>query len=188
MNTDTTQESPDCDDSVNPEGSAPAALTQALRNMHEWIYTYVSQNLHEAAALDEFTDKLMIRLRRVLARDPTCCPKAAITKTVGDLVHDLNRTAIRKETRFLTRAAFDDLIDSRQNIETTLIEQVPQEQARAILCALKDKDRDLVEKVYGLHECRLSRNQIARELGLRRNSIDQRLRRIFESIRNALGT
>jgi DNA-directed RNA polymerase sigma subunit (sigma70/sigma32) len=173
---------------VNTEGRAPAALTQALRNMHDWIYAYVSQNLHEAAALDEFTDKLMVRLQRILARNPTCCPKMAITKTVNDLVHDLNRTAIRRDTRLLRRAAFDDLVDSRQNIESTLIEQARQEEALAILSVLKDKDRDLVEQVYGIHECRLERGHVAKELGLQRNSIDQRLRRIFKSIRDALGT
>jgi DNA-directed RNA polymerase specialized sigma24 family protein len=128
------------------------------------------------------------RLQRVLARNPTCCPKTAITKTVNDLVHDLNRTAIRQEARFVTRSSFDDLVDQRGNVEVRLVEDAQQAEAIAMLSALKDKDRELVEQVYGLHGCEVDRNQIALELGVLRNTIDQRLRRIFKSIRDALGT
>jgi hypothetical protein len=185
---DTTQQSPDCDDSANVEEPVPAALTQALRNMHEWIYSYVSQNLHHAAPLDEFTDKLMVRLQGVLTRNPACCLRTAITKSVCDLVHNLNRTAIRQEARFLTRPAFDDLIDQRENIERRLVEDAQQAEAIALLSKLKNKDRELVEQVYGLQGCEVNREQIAVERGVLRNSVDQQLRRIFKSIRDAVGT
>ena len=185
---DTTQQSPDCDDSVNTEGPAPTALTQALLSMHEWIYSYVSQNLHPAAPLDEFTDKLMVHLQGVLTRNPACCLRTAITKSVCDLVHNLNRTTIRQESRFLTRPAFDDLIDQRENVERRLVQGAQQAEALALLNRLKDKDRELVEQVYGLHGCEVNREQIAVERGVLRNSIDQQLRRIFKSIRDAVGT
>ena len=169
-NTDTTQQSPDCDDSVDTDRTAPAALTQALRNMHEWIYSDASQNLHHAAPLDEFTDKLMVRLQEVLTRYPAWCPRTAITKSVCDLVHDLNRTAIRREARFLTRPAFDDLIDQGGNVERRLVEDAQQAEAMALLSRLKDKDRELVEQVYGLQGCEVNREQIAVERGVLRTA------------------
>jgi DNA-directed RNA polymerase specialized sigma subunit len=56
------------------------------------------------------------------------------------------------------------------------------------LGALKERDRELVEQVCGLYTDRLTRKQIAKKLGLERNTIDQRMKRIMDSIRNALGT
>jgi DNA-directed RNA polymerase specialized sigma subunit len=56
------------------------------------------------------------------------------------------------------------------------------------LCALKEKDRELVEKVYGIYTEKVQRKQIAKKLGLERNSVDQRLKRIMDFLRNALGT
>ena len=187
-NTDTTQKSPVCDDSLNADGPLPTALAQELRSMHEWIYSYVSENLHHAAPLDEFTEKLMVRMRGMLSRNPSCGPRMAITNSVRDLVHDLNRTAIRRQARFLTRPVFDDLIDERENIESSLLDESQRAWAIALLNRLKDKDRELVEQVYGLHGCEVDRQQIALQRGVLRNSIDQQLRRIFKSIRDSLGT
>jgi hypothetical protein len=88
------RQSTECDNAVKK--NEPAALRQALCIMHEWIYTYVSQNLHYAAPLEEFTDRLRNRLEGMLASNPACCPRTAVSKTVIDLVHDLNRTALRQ--------------------------------------------------------------------------------------------
>jgi RNA polymerase sigma factor (sigma-70 family) len=157
--------------------------------MHDWICSYVSRNLHEAVPVNEFSDKLPGRLTAaVLEHTPTSCLKDAVAKTVSDLVHNLNRTAIRRQSRFVPRAEFDEVIDERQNIEELLIERERQRKAFVALCALQEKDRELVEQVYGIYTERVERKQIAKKLGLERNSVDQRLKRIMDFVRNALGT
>ena len=128
------------------------------------------------------------RLKAVLEHSSTPCIKDVIAKTVSDLVHDLNRTAIRRQSRFVTRAEFDEVIDERQNIEDLLIQRERQKKAFMALCALKEEDRELVERVYGIHAEQVKRKQIAKKLGLERNSVDQRLKRIMDFVRNALGT
>ena len=67
---------------------------------------------------------------------------------MSDLVHDLNRTAIRRQARFVPRPDFEEVIDERQNIEDLLIQRERQKKAFMALCAL---DRELVERVYGIH-------------------------------------
>jgi RNA polymerase sigma factor (sigma-70 family) len=156
--------------------------------MHDWIYSYVSRNLHEAVPVDEFSNKLPSRLKAALEDSRTPCLREAISKTVSDLVHDLNRTAIRRQSRFVGCAEFDEVIDERQSIEDLLIERERQREAFVALRALKEKDRELVEQICGIYTHRLTRKQIAKKLGLERNSIDQRMKRIMDSIRNALGT
>jgi RNA polymerase sigma factor (sigma-70 family) len=162
-------------------------MLQTLQSMHDWIYSYVSRNLHEAVSVDEFSNKLPSRLKAALEHSRTSCLREAIGKTVSDL-HDLNRTAIRRQSRFVARAEFDEVIDERPSIEDLLIERERQRKAFVALCALKEKDRELVEQVCGMYTDRLTRKQIAKKLGLERNSIDQRMKRIMDSIRNALGT
>jgi hypothetical protein len=185
-NADSKQQDPECDESMTTDGLA--ALSVALQDMHDWICSYVSENLHEAAPLDDFRDKLMNRLQAAAETDPPQRLRAVIEKTVGDLVHDLNRTVLRREARFVTGLKFEELVDDRNNIESILIEQARQERASAVLRGLKNADRELVEKVYGVHGRVVNRNDIARELGVQRNAIDQRLGRIVEFIRKALGT
>jgi DNA-directed RNA polymerase specialized sigma subunit len=163
-------------------------MSQTLQSMHDWICSYLSRNLHEAVPVDEFSNKLPSRLKAALEHGRTSCLREAIGKTVSDLVHDLNRTAIRRQSRFVPRAEFDEVIDERLSIEDLLIERERQRKAFVALCALKEKDRELVEQVCGICTDRLTRKQIAKKLGLERNSIDQRMKRIMDSIRNALGT
>ena len=186
-NADTKQQNHQCDDSVTTD--RPDVLTQTLRNMHDWICSYVSRNLHEAAPVDEFSEKLPGRLKAAtLEHTPPSGLSDAIAKTVSDLVHDLNRTAIRRQSRFVPRAEFDKVIDERQNIEDLLIQRERQKKAFMALCALKEKDRELVESVYGIYTEQVKRKQIAKKLGLERNSVDQRLKRIMDFVRNSLGT
>jgi DNA-directed RNA polymerase specialized sigma subunit len=184
-NAESKQQNRDCDEAVTTD--LPDLLTQTVRNMHDWICSYLSRNLHEAVPVDEFSHKLRGRLK-TLEQSSAASLKESISKTVSDLVHDLNRTALRRQARFLPRAEFDQLIDERQNIESLLIERECQKKAFLALCALKAKDRELVEKVYGIYTERVERKQIAKKLGLERNSVDQRLKRIMDFIRNALGT
>lgn len=182
------RQSTECDNAVKRD--EPAPVEQTLCVMHEWIYTYVSQNLHYAAPLEDFTDRLRNRLEKIFASNPACCPRTAVSKAVIDLVHDLNRTTIRQEARFVPCAAFDDIVDKRSDVEITLIEEglkrARQARAVTLLCRLRGKDRDLVEQVFGMAECEVARAQIAKELGVKRNSIDQRIRRILQSIRETL--
>jgi DNA-directed RNA polymerase specialized sigma24 family protein len=184
-NAESKQQNGDCDEAVTTD--LPDLLTQTVRNMHDWICSYLSRNLHEAVPVDEFSHKLRGRLK-ALEHSSASSLKESISKTVSDLVHDLNRTALRRQARFLPRAEFDQLIDERQNIESLLIERECQKKAFLALCALKAKDRELVEKVYGIYTERVERKQIAKKLGLERNSVDQRLKRIMDFIRKALGT
>lgn len=183
-NTDSKQQTSGYDDSMITGGLA--ALSVALRDMHNWIYAYVSEHLHEAAPLDTFCEKLVDRLQSAGETNPTGYPKAVIEKTVGDLVHDLNRTARRREARFVNGLECEEIIDDRQDTERMLIEQAREERLSAVLRNLKDADRDLVAKVYGVHGRVVDRNEIAKSLGVQRNAIDQRLGRIVEFIRKAL--
>jgi DNA-directed RNA polymerase specialized sigma subunit len=185
-NADSKQQNQGCDESVATERSD--RMSQTLQSMHDWIYSYVSRNLHEAVPVDEFSNKLPSRLKAALEHSRTPCLREAVGKTVSDLVHDLNRTAIRRQSRFVARAEFDEVIDEGQSIEDLLIERERQRKAFVALCALKEKDRELVEQVCGICTDRLTRKQIAKKLGLERNSIDQRMKRIMDSIQNALGT
>lgn len=162
-------------------------MLQTLRHMHDWIYAYVSRNLHEAVPVDEFSNKLPGRLA-ALEHSRTSCVKEAIGKAVSDLVHDLNRTAARRQARFVPRAEFDEVIDEQPNVEDLLIEREREKKALMALSALKEKDREVVEQLCGIHRDRLTRKQIAKKLGLERNSVDQRLKRIMDFIRNTLGT
>lgn len=162
-------------------------MLQTLRHMHDWIYAYVSRNLHEAVPVDEFSNKLPGRLA-ALEHSRTSCVKEAIGKAVSDLVHDLNRTAARRQARFVPRAEFDEVIDEQPNVEDLLIEREREKKALMALSGLKEKDREVVEQLCGIHRDRLTRKQIAKKLGLERNSIDQQMKRIIDSIRNALGT
>lgn len=185
-NADSKQQNRGRDESVATERSD--RISQTLQNMHDWIYSYVSRNLHEAVPVDEFSHKLPSRLKAALEHGRTSCLREAIGKTVSDLVHDLNRTAIRRQSRFVPRAEFDEVIDERQNIEDLLIQRERQKKAFLALCALKEKDRELVERVYGIYTEQVKRKQIAKKLGLERNSVDQRLKRIMDFVRNALAT
>ena len=184
-NPDSKQQNRGCDESVATE--RPSLISQTLQNMHDWIFSYVSRNLHEAVPVDEFSHKLRGRLA-ALEDSRTSCLKETIGRTVSDLVHDLNRTALRRQSRLLPRAEFDEVVDERPNIEDLLIERERQKKAFIALCALKEEDRELVEKVYGIYTERVNRKEIAKKLGLERNSVDQRLKRIIDFIRNALGT
>jgi len=184
-NPDSKQQNRGCDESVATE--RPSLISQTLQNMHDWIYSYVSRNLHEAVPVDEFSHKLRGRLA-ALEDSRTSCLKETIGRTVSDLVHDLNRTALRRQSRLLPRAEFDEVVDERPNIEDLLIERERQGKAFMALRALKEKDRELIEQICGIHTDRLTRKQIAKKLGLERNSVDQRLKRIMDVVRNALGT
>ena len=185
-NADSKQQNQGCDESVATGRSD--RMSQTLQSMHDWTCSYLSRNLHEAVPVDEFSNKLPSRLKAALEHSRTPCLREAISKTVSDLVHDLNRTALRRQSRLLPRAEFDEVVDERPNIEDLLIERERQGKAFMALRALKEKDRELIEQICGIHTDRLTRKQIAKKLGLERNSVDQRLKRIMDLIRNTLGT
>ena len=156
--------------------------------MQPWIETYVSRFLSGEASPWNFRHRLFRRLERTVTIDFSASEiKDVIEKAVKDLVHDQNRTEFRRSRKFASQGKIELLIDPQSHfVEEKLIQQ---SEALAVLRLMTDEDRHLIEQLYGLRDLqKVSRAEMAQKLGIRRNTLDQRLRRIFHSVRKVIGS
>ena len=168
----------------------PSAVLHIVDQMQSWIERYVSQHLHIGGSIWDFWRRFPQRLASNVAEiAPQSEPEIRhlIQKTVTDLVHDQNRTEDRRDGvgRYVPLTEY---VDPKNNVEQQLIEQEEQElrqsKALALLQSLSPDQRILIEQLYGLKNREpKSRREIAKRLGLRRNTVDQRLRRALNSLR-----
>ncbi len=166
----------------------PPQVLQVADEMQPWIESYVSRFLHGEASPWDLRDRLLRRLERKVTSECLAYEiKDLIAKTVKDLVHDQNRTEFRRSRKFRSQASVDQLIDPQSHlVEEKLIQE---SEALAVLRIMSQDDRHLIEQLYGLRNLqKVSRAEMAQKLGVRRNTLDQRLRRIFDSVRKVVGS
>jgi hypothetical protein len=155
-----------------PPPGAAHPLWQALERNAEWIRRYISV---PASVLKEY---LKWSFERLIGRVP---PNAS----EQELDHLVRSETKRIYSKFRDRptgvAYFGDYEDPagdrfREAMEVT-------DEARECLEQVPGHVRKFLEDVYSMDEEEFSRDELARRLGIKRNTLDQRICRAMKAIR-----
>jgi hypothetical protein len=174
------------DEKSAESSTLPPSVLQIVDDMRGWIEAYISRNLHPGASTWEFRESFRCRLEKKIQPSASQLEiRKAVKRIVRDLVHDQNRTYYRRNRRLKPDVAIDQYADPRSgSFEQKLLVQ---SQAEAILRQVSEKHRGLVEQIYGLRNIeKVPRDVMAQRLGIPRNTLDQKLRRILRRVNKLL--
>jgi DNA-directed RNA polymerase specialized sigma24 family protein len=175
---------------LNIDGEAlPLSVLQIVDEMQSWIEGHVSRHLRLGASTWEFRERFCERLKKKVPSAASASQiRALIHKTVTDLIHDQNRTEFRRDNPAGNVWAHV-LLDQYADPQSGAAEQkfLRESEALAVLRAMRKEDRTLVEQLYGLRNIdKVPRAEMAKKLGIQRDTLDQRLHRIFHSVRKVI--
>lgn len=174
------------DDGFQETLALPSALLEIVAEMQSWVEGYASEHLHPGASTWEFRERFYNRLRENISNTASSSEiRSLIEKIVKNLIHNQNRTEFRRDSKYQRQLELGQYVDPQSNfVEEKVIRE---SRASAVLRAMPEKDRAIVEQLYGLKDINsVSRREMAERLGVSRNALDQRLRRIFHSVRKSL--
>jgi RNA polymerase sigma factor (sigma-70 family) len=174
------------DGSFGERNSLAPAVLQIVGEMQSWIEGYASRHLHPGASTWEFRDRFCGRLKENISDTASSSEiRSLIEKIVKDLIHNQNRTELRRDSKYQRQLPLGQYVDPQSDfVEQKVFRE---SSALAVLRAMPEKDRAIVEQLYGLGNIdSVSRREMAERLGVSRNTLDQRLRRIFHSVRKSL--
>lgn len=174
------------DSGFGEANSLSPTVLQIVDEMQSWIEGYASQHLHPGASTWEFRDRFCGRLNQNISDNASSSEiRSVILKIVKDLIHNQNRTELRRDNKYRRQLPLGEYVDPQSDfVEQKVFRE---SRALAVLRAMPETDRAIVEQLYGLGNIdSVSRREMAERLGVSRNTLDQRLRRIFQSVRKSL--
>ena len=159
-------------------------LLATMSQLQSWISLYASRHLGPGVSPFDFFEPLG---RRLAGRLENGCSDAELEKSVKInvryLVKEQKRETARKTNQAVPIAEAGDPPDPRLGV----IEQVlRQEEADELLKHFDDDVAGWIAKLYGFDCEEVPRVQLAKELGIRRNTLDARLAREFRKLRAKL--
>jgi RNA polymerase sigma factor (sigma-70 family) len=157
---------------------AAQILRQALERNAEWIKGYVSISDAGKSVIDGYLDWFFDLLK----------DRIPVEASGEDLDHMIRAEVKRIYARFRDRPAGAchpaDIADPSGNRFQEDIERA--DEIRECLEQLPKPMRRLLEDVYSMNEQEFTRDALARRLGIRRNTLDQRIRRAIQAIRHRI--
>jgi Sigma-70, region 4 len=151
---------------------AAQLLWQALERNAEWIKSYVSI---PGSVLKEYLNWFFERLK---GRVPPEASEQDLDHLVRTEVKKIYREFRDRPCGFPIVGDYGDTSANRFGQELQLADGV-----RDCLEQLPKKTRKLLEDLYSLHEDEITREELARRLGIKRNTLDQRICRAMKAIR-----
>ena len=161
-------------------------LRESIQRLHLWIEKYVRDRLGEYVSGYDFRDRLFGRL--VDRIDKSMEPDEVDNHTkqmLKWLVHEDQRAAFRRSQVVVADQRIERLPDPNS---LKFSEQLDIEsQMRVLLDRIPPELRPVIDDLYGLHGERVkSRKEVAKQLGWKRNTLDQKLRRLYLDLRRFL--
>jgi hypothetical protein len=161
-------------------------LLATMSQLQSWISLYASRHLGPGVSPFDFFESLG---RRLAGRLENGCSDAELEKSVKInvryLVKQQKRENARKANQAVPLAEAGELPDPRSGG----MEQVFQRrEADELLKHFDEEVAGWIAKLYGFGCEELPRVQLAKKLGIRRNTLDARLAREFRKLRAKLAT
>lgn len=160
------------------------AVEQSLERQWTWMAAFVKAQLGLSSSPYDFKDRILQSLVRHW-RGPLE-PKPfdeAVRKELKQCVHNERRKVFRHNQACLSTAEIETLPDPASLQFASQLESFSQ-----IQFILEQTPADLVpvlESLYGFHSKEIrTREELARDLGIRRSTLDKRLGRLFAKLRN----
>ena len=165
----------------SPAAAHIIRLRQALERNADWIEDYISISRSHADFPDAGREAVMKGyLEWFFERLKYCVPEDASEQDLDQLV----RTEVKSIYReFRDRRSGFPLGDYA---DTSAHKFAFGDQARECLEQLPKQIRNLLEDVYSTDDEEISRNELAKKLGIKRNTLDQRICRAIKTIRRQL--
>jgi len=182
---------PSDEDAVTQYDTANIALIRdTINRLDSWIAGYVQSRLDPSASSSDFTSRierrLLGRLGKDLAPDPLSLTNA-VQNTVKTLVHEDRRLAFRRSKLYDANADIEKVEDP---LSLEFAERLAlQSHVEFIRKSVPADLQDLVDSLFGFTgEEDVTVADLANQLGIQRNTLDQRLRRLYAKLRDELGS
>jgi hypothetical protein len=162
------------------------SLRESIQRLHFWIEKYARDRLGECVSAYDFRDRLFSRLVDRIEKGMEPDEIDDHTKQMMKwLVHEDQRTAFRRSQVVVADQRIEHLPDPNS---LKFSEQLDIEsQMRVLLDRIPPELRPAIDDLYGLHGERVkSRKEVAKQLGWKRNTLDQKLRRLYLDLRQFL--
>jgi hypothetical protein len=163
-------------------------LFAALQRSQSWISNYATPRLGPSVSPYDFTERLHRRLRgRVSDQSPDTEVDEALKTTVRYLVKEQCRVEFERAKRFVPEEEGSEVPDPGglswvQEFERNNDSRV----ALELLRSLDPEMLDWIKKIYAFNSEEDARAELAKHLGIRRNTLNQRLSRKFRNLRSQL--
>lgn len=157
-----------------------------MLRLQSWISMHALRHLGPGVSAFDFVEPLDRRLAdRVAETSSEAEFEKAIKVNIRYLVKEQKREMLRKAKQLVPISeAVENLPDPRETIAELANRQ--QEVARELL-GLLDKDvAEWLEKLHGFEDDELPRSELAKQLGIRLNTLDARLSREYRKLRAKL--
>jgi hypothetical protein len=167
--------------------SSPDPLLASIARLRSWIDSYVPSQLGSDACGNDFVELLYKRVSSSLKkrRQDGLSPEefnVEVRNSLRLLVHEEQQKIFRRSKRLIPVSDVETLPDPT-SLEFAEHLDVAAE-ARAFLERIPEDLIPVVRHLYGLDGEKVkSRKQLAKDLGLKVNTLNQRLRRVYEKLR-----
>jgi hypothetical protein len=171
---------------ARPGASNDVLIREAIDRLRTWIGRYVQNQLGFAASPNDFTDRLECRLRRTGSQENDVDSlDAAVQNTLRLLVHEHRRSTFRKGRVCVSTADIEEIQDPHSLQFEARIEL--QSEVSLIRGLIPQDLLPVIDSLYGfVDEEPVSVAHLAKRLGIRRNTLNQRLRRLYITLRAEL--
>lgn len=171
---------------VNQE--AADMVRQAIERVRPWMAKYVQSQLDWSVSENDFTDRIVQRVSAAHEREPFLDPAApaqadeAVKESLRFLVYEEKRSAYRKPLISLE----DSTPDPKSASFLSALET--ESRAKEILSHVPKDLLPIVKSLYGLYgQEEMSARAIAKKLGIKEDSLRQKLCRLRADLRHKLG-
>ena len=163
-------------------------VRQAIERVRPWMAKYVQSQLDWSVSENDFTDRIVRRLSAAHEKEPFL--DAAAPTLAEEAVKESLRFLVHEEKRSTYRKPLIPLEESTPDPKSALFlsELETESRAKEILSHVPKDLLPVVKSLYGLYgEEELSARAIAKKLGIKEDSLRQKLCRLRADLRQKLG-
>ncbi len=169
------------------ESNTTVLIQEAFDRMQSWIGLYVRSHIGSHTCANDFRDRIERRLLNQLGTDQpdSCSLDAAVKNTTKLLVHEDRRSNFKKAQICGSSSEIENVQDPESLHFVSRLEL--ESQIRFIRQRIPAHLLPIIDTLYGFADAEeVTIDNLAAYLGIRRNTLDKRLSRLFKKLRTEL--
>jgi hypothetical protein len=171
-----------------PQAELERAIEQSMERSQSWMIPFVTSQLNSSVSPYDFWERIVqyVTSRWQGSLDPNRVD-GAVRKAFEQLVHDERRNEFRRSQKFQTTPEIENVSDPRSLHFASQLERASQMALiREYLQNERPNYQSMVDQLFGFHEEEVSLDILAKRLGIRKNTLQHRLYRLYTELRSRL--
>ena len=162
-------------------------IRESIERLRSWINRYVQAHIGSHVSATDFTERIEIRL---LKRLEPGTPKLndideAVQNVLRLLVHESRRSDLRKSRRYTSNVEIETVQDPSSLHFASRVEL--DSQIQFIRKRIPEHLLPIIDTLYGFADAEeLSIEELTEHFGIRRNTLNKKLSRLFRKLRREL--